>query len=91
MSFPNFTLTQSLPPLEKTDPPNPIQALRSLWPVNLLRLGFYHILLIASPSAAEEYFTQNDIVFSNRPRLLVKKHLGYNFTNWRNLCRIASL
>ncbi|KAL7262281.1 hypothetical protein ACSBR1_000625 [Camellia fascicularis] len=69
-------------------------------PVLLLRFGSRRVLLVASPSAAEECFTQNDIVFANRPRLLVGKHLGYKFTsmawapygdNWRNLRRIASL
>ncbi|CAL5385436.1 unnamed protein product [Camellia sinensis] len=69
-------------------------------PVLLLRFGSRRVLLVASPSAAEECFTQNDIVFANRPRLLVGKHLGYNFTSmawapygdhWRNLRRIASL
>ncbi|KAK2660183.1 hypothetical protein Ddye_006716 [Dipteronia dyeriana] len=52
------------------------------------------------PSAAEECFTKNDIVFANRPHMLIGKHLGYNYTSltwssygdhWWNLRRISSL
>uniref|UniRef100_A0A5B6ZNC7 Uncharacterized protein n=1 Tax=Davidia involucrata TaxID=16924 RepID=A0A5B6ZNC7_DAVIN len=69
-------------------------------PVLLLRFGSRRVLVVASPSAAEECFTKNDIVFANRPRLLIGKHLGYNYTSmawapygdhWRNLRRISSL
>ncbi|MFS7951699.1 putative cytochrome P450 [Helianthus anomalus] len=35
-------------------------------PVLLLRLGFRRVLLISSPSAAEECFTKNDIIFLRR-------------------------
>ncbi|XVF64155.1 hypothetical protein PTKIN_Ptkin09bG0145000 [Pterospermum kingtungense] len=50
--------------------------------------------------AVEECFTKNDIVFANRFRLLITKHLAFNYTalswapygdHWRNLRRIASL
>ncbi|KAJ0024370.1 hypothetical protein Pint_08691 [Pistacia integerrima] len=43
---------------------------------------------------------KNDIIFANRPRLLIGKQLGYNYTSlawapygdhWRNLRRIATL
>ena len=69
-------------------------------PVLLLRFGSRPVLLISSPSAAEECLAKNDIVFANRPRLLAGKHLGYNYTSlvwasygdhWRNLRRISSL
>lgn len=55
---------------------------------------------MSSPSAAEECFTKNDIIFANRPRFLAGKHLGYDYTtlvwasyghHWRNLRRIASV
>ncbi|KAI7732041.1 hypothetical protein M8C21_008245, partial [Ambrosia artemisiifolia] len=69
-------------------------------PVLFLRFGFRRVLLISSPSAAEECFTKNDIIFANRPHLLFGKIIGNNYTslgwasygdNWRNLRRIASI
>ncbi|XP_038897481.1 cytochrome P450 81Q32-like [Benincasa hispida] len=68
--------------------------------VLLLRFGSRPVLLVSSPSAAHECFSQNDIVFANRPRFLASKHLGYDFTTvvwasygdrWRDLRRISSL
>ncbi|KAK0577538.1 hypothetical protein LWI29_034612 [Acer saccharum] len=69
-------------------------------PVVLFQFGFRRVLVVSSPSAAEECFTKNDIVFTNRPHMLIGKHFGYNYTSlgwssygehWRNLRRIASL
>ncbi|CAN4115141.1 unnamed protein product [Withania somnifera] len=69
-------------------------------PLLFLRFGSRPILLVSSPSLAEECFTKNDLVFANRPKLLAGKHLGYNYTtlvwdsygqHWRNLRRIATL
>lgn len=69
-------------------------------PILLLQFGSRPVLVVSSPSAAEECLTKNDVVFANRPRLLAGKHLGYNYTtlvwasygdNWRNLRRIASI
>lgn len=69
-------------------------------PVILLKLGSRRVLIVSSPSAAEECFTRNDIVFANRPHLLSGKHLGYNYTSlvwssygdhWRTLTRISSV
>ncbi|KAG7943505.1 hypothetical protein I3843_15G043300 [Carya illinoinensis] len=69
-------------------------------PVLFIRLGSRRVLLVSSPTAAEECFTKNDVVFANRPRFLSGKYLGYNYTtlvwasyghHWRNLRRIASL
>lgn len=69
-------------------------------PVVLLQLGSRRVLVVSSPSAAEECFTKNDIVFANRPHLLAGKHLGRNYTTlpwaphgdlWRNLRKISSL
>ncbi|WRX31433.1 Cytochrome P450 - like 10, partial [Theobroma cacao] len=69
-------------------------------PILLLHFGSRPVLVISSPSAAEECLTKNDIVFANRPPLLFGKYLGNNYTslswapcgdNWRNLRRISSL
>ncbi|KAB5526632.1 hypothetical protein DKX38_020479 [Salix brachista] len=69
-------------------------------PVILLQLGSRRQLVVSSPSIAEECFTKNDVVFANRPRLLVAKHLAYNNTSlawapygdhWRNLRKIVSI
>ncbi|XP_060199367.1 cytochrome P450 81Q32-like [Lycium barbarum] len=69
-------------------------------PVLLLQFGSRKVLLVSSPSASEECFTKNDIIFANRPHLMAGKHLGYNFTSmawssygdhWRNLRRITSV
>ncbi|KAI8548610.1 hypothetical protein RHMOL_Rhmol07G0286500 [Rhododendron molle] len=68
-------------------------------PIVLLRFGSRPVLVVSSPSAAEECLTKNDVVFANRPKLLAGKHLGHNYTTitWssygqhlRNLRRIAS-
>ncbi|XP_010271770.1 PREDICTED: isoflavone 2'-hydroxylase-like [Nelumbo nucifera] len=69
-------------------------------PILLLRFGSRPVLLVSSPSAAEECLTTNDILFANRPRLLAGKYIGYNYlsigsasygNHWRNLRRISSL
>ncbi|KAI4316656.1 hypothetical protein L6164_024614 [Bauhinia variegata] len=69
-------------------------------PILYLRFGNRKVLVVSSPSAVEEIFTKNDILFANRPRTLAGKHLGYNNTtigfssynnHWRNLRRLTSL
>ncbi|XP_059637059.1 cytochrome P450 81Q32-like [Cornus florida] len=69
-------------------------------PIFLLRFGSRPVLIVSSPSAAEECLAKNDIVFANRPRLLFGKIIGYNYSNlvwapygdhWRNLRRISSI
>ncbi|GJV57741.1 cytochrome P450-like protein [Tanacetum coccineum] len=69
-------------------------------PILLLRFGSRNVLVLSSPSLAEECFTKNDIIFANRPRLLAGKILGYNYTSlglapygdhWRNLRRISAI
>ncbi|OVA01010.1 Cytochrome P450 [Macleaya cordata] len=69
-------------------------------PIMFLRFGSKPLLVVSSPSLADECLTKNDVVFANRPRLLIGKHLGYNFTtlawapyghHWRNLRRITTL
>ncbi|VFQ99067.1 unnamed protein product [Cuscuta campestris] len=68
-------------------------------PVVLLDLGSRKVLTVSSPSAAEECLSKNDVVFANRPRLMVGKYIGYNYTSlvwapygdhWRNLRRIVA-
>ncbi|KAL0314942.1 UNVERIFIED_CONTAM: cytochrome [Sesamum angustifolium] len=63
-------------------------------PVVLLQFGSRRVLLVSSPSAAEQCLTKHDVIFANRPQLLAGKHLGYNYTSlvwtsygdhWRNL------
>ncbi|XP_019174304.1 PREDICTED: cytochrome P450 81F3-like [Ipomoea nil] len=69
-------------------------------PVLLLEFGSRKVLLVATPSAAEECLSRNDIVFANRPHLMAGKYIGYNYTSlawssygdhWRNLRKIAAL
>ncbi|KAK6923100.1 Cytochrome P450, partial [Dillenia turbinata] len=69
-------------------------------PIFSLQFGFRPVLVVSSPSAVEECFTENDIAFANRPNCILGKHLGYNYTtmvsasygdHWRNLRRLSSL
>ncbi|PWA45896.1 cytochrome P450 [Artemisia annua] len=69
-------------------------------PVVFLEFGSRPVVVVSSPSAAEDCFATNDLVFANRPKLLAGKHLGYNYTtltwasyghHWRNLRKIASI
>ncbi|KAL2471614.1 Cytochrome [Abeliophyllum distichum] len=69
-------------------------------PVLLLQFGSRPVLVVSSPSAAEECLNKNDIIFANRPRMMAAKHIGNNCTSlvwtsygdhWRNLRRISSL
>ncbi|KAA8538348.1 hypothetical protein F0562_027829 [Nyssa sinensis] len=78
-----------------------LQALSEKYgPILLLRFGTRKVLVVTSPSAVEECFTTNDIVFANRPFTLTGRHLNYNNTTlgvasygdlWRNLRRITTL
>ncbi|XP_021908265.1 cytochrome P450 81D11-like [Carica papaya] len=69
-------------------------------PIFSLRFGSRLVFVVSSPSIAEECFTTNDVVLANRPRLLVGKHIGYNYTtmasspygsHWRNLRKIGAI
>ncbi|KAL6013232.1 hypothetical protein ACLOJK_003724 [Asimina triloba] len=69
-------------------------------PILYLRFGSRPVLLVSSPSVAEDCLSRNDIIFANRPQILAGKHLGYNYTaigfapygpHWRNLRRIATI
>ncbi|XP_058081604.1 cytochrome P450 81Q32-like [Magnolia sinica] len=69
-------------------------------PILSLRFGSRTVLLISSPSFAEDCFSNNDIIFANRPHLLSAKHFGYHYSTlmsasygplWRKLRRIATV
>ncbi|XP_022725825.1 cytochrome P450 81D11-like [Durio zibethinus] len=69
-------------------------------PIFSLRLGSRLLVVVSSSTAAEECFSKNDIVFANRPKYIIWKHLGYNYTtlvassygdHWRNLRRIGAI
>ncbi|KAK3019710.1 hypothetical protein RJ639_003944 [Escallonia herrerae] len=88
------------PPYKKTYPPSVTATFHKYGPIFALRFGSRPVLVISSPTAVEECFTKNDIIFTNRPSFLIGKHLNYNYTtigsapyepHWRNLCRISTL
>ncbi|KAK4391628.1 cytochrome [Sesamum angolense] len=65
-----------------------------------LRFGNRLMVVVSSPAIAEECFTKNDIVLSNRPRFIAGKYFGYNYTtlvaspygeHWRNLRRLTTV
>ncbi|KAH6758897.1 hypothetical protein C2S51_019132 [Perilla frutescens var. frutescens] len=69
-------------------------------PVVLLQFGTRRVLVVSSPSAAEDCLSKNDVIFANRPHLLAGKYIGYNYTSliwssygdhWRNLRKISSV
>ncbi|XP_065871542.1 cytochrome P450 81Q32-like [Euphorbia lathyris] len=69
-------------------------------PILYLQFGHRRVFLISSPTLAEECFTKNDIALANRPRILIGKHFGYNYTSiiwapygdlWRNLRKLSGL
>ncbi|OMP03857.1 Cytochrome P450 [Corchorus olitorius] len=69
-------------------------------PIFSLKLGSRLLVVVSSSTLAEECFTKNDIVLANRPKLIIGKHLGYNYTtvgaapygdHWRNLRRIGAI
>ncbi|KAK3423304.1 hypothetical protein EUGRSUZ_F00155, partial [Eucalyptus grandis] len=69
-------------------------------PVLSLSFGSRSVVVISSPSVAEECFTRNDIVLANRPCLLCAKIMFYGGTTigfapygpqWRNLRRLTAL
>ncbi|EOX91575.1 Cytochrome P450, family 81, subfamily H, polypeptide 1, putative [Theobroma cacao] len=69
-------------------------------PIFSLRVGFRLLVVVSSPSAVQECFTKNDIVLANRPRFVMGKYVGYDYTtlglapygdHWRNLRRLATI
>ncbi|CAJ1975959.1 unnamed protein product [Sphenostylis stenocarpa] len=66
----------------------------SLW------FGSRLAVVVSSPSAFQECFTEKDVALANRPRSLSGKYIFYNYTtvgscsygeHWRNLRRIIAL
>ncbi|KAL0337445.1 UNVERIFIED_CONTAM: cytochrome [Sesamum calycinum] len=58
------------------------------------------MVVVSSPAVVEECFTKNDIVLANRPRFIMGKYIGYNYTtlvgspygeHWRNLRRLTAV
>ena len=58
------------------------------------------MVIVSSSEAVEECFTKKDIVLANRPRLIIGKHIAYNWStvaassygdHWRNLRRIGAI
>ncbi|KAJ4837529.1 hypothetical protein Tsubulata_022423, partial [Turnera subulata] len=69
-------------------------------PIFYLKLGVRRAVVVSSPSAVEECFTKNDVVFANRPHTVTGKLLTHNYTTmgsapygdlWRNLRRIGAV
>ncbi|KAL2895039.1 Cytochrome P450 81E8 [Bienertia sinuspersici] len=69
-------------------------------PIYSLKFGFRPVIVISSPTIVEECFTKHDLILANRPRLLVGKHLHYDWTTlgaasygplWRKLRRVTTL
>ncbi|KAM5576690.1 cytochrome P450 81E8 [Rosa sericea] len=67
-------------------------------PIFSLWFGSRRVVIVSSSAAVEECFTKNDIVLANRPRGLLGKYIGYNWStmvsapygdHWRNLRRIG--
>ncbi|XP_057771135.1 cytochrome P450 81Q32-like [Salvia miltiorrhiza] len=68
-------------------------------PIFSLKLGARRVVVVSSPRLVAECFTANDVIFSNRPRVLADKYIGYNHTtmaggpygpHWRSLRRLAA-
>ncbi|KAA8531625.1 hypothetical protein F0562_006334 [Nyssa sinensis] len=69
-------------------------------PILSLQFGTRLVVVVSSPSAVEECFTKNDVVLANRPKFVIGKYTGYNYTtmvgapygdHWRNLRRLSAL
>ncbi|KAL6498229.1 hypothetical protein OROGR_028626 [Orobanche gracilis] len=71
-----------------------------LGPIFSLRLGNRLMVVVSSPEIVDECFTSNDVVLANRPKLIVGRYVGYNYTSlvsspygdhWRNLRRLTTV
>ncbi|KAG5613020.1 hypothetical protein H5410_024301 [Solanum commersonii] len=103
------TLVETLLSLQESEPEfytndlikNVLLTLTSLstkyGPVMYLRLGCRNLLIVTSPSAVEECFTKNDIIFANRPQTMTADKYSFNYKavvwapygyHWRALRRL---
>ena len=69
-------------------------------PIFTIRLGWHQGLVVSSSEMAKECFTINDLGLASRPKLIIGKHMGYNyalFANaphgpyWREIRKIATV
>ncbi|CAI0424745.1 unnamed protein product, partial [Linum tenue] len=85
-----------------TTPQNPTNPFNKKYgPIFSLTLGARNVVVVSSPSLAEECLKQYDVVFANRPHsILGWKILAYNYTSigaapygphWRNLRRLSAV
>ncbi|CAI0464935.1 unnamed protein product [Linum tenue] len=63
-------------------------------------MGVRKLVVVSSPSLAEECFNKNDVVLANRPNMVAGRILNYNYTTvgaapygplWRNLRRLTAV
>lgn len=84
--------------------PSPHRALNDLaakyGPIMHLKLGFISTIVVSSAKAARGVMKTHDNIFSNRPKLVAPKILGYNYSDiafapygayWRQLKKICIL
>ncbi|CAI9270236.1 unnamed protein product [Lactuca saligna] len=67
-------------------------------PIMHMKLGFVSTIVVSSADAARQIMKTHDNIFSNRPKLVAPKILGYNYTDiafaqygsyWRQLKKIC--
>ncbi|KAG4169282.1 hypothetical protein ERO13_A12G068333v2 [Gossypium hirsutum] len=90
----------SSPSPQRTPPSNTLHPLPKTRPIFSLKLGSRFLVVVSSPSTVQECFTKNDIVLANRPRFIMGKYVGYNYTTLglapygdhsRNLRRLSTI
>ncbi|XAR61936.1 Isoflavone 2'-hydroxylase [Bertholletia excelsa] len=87
--------------LIKNPPHEALQRLSSRYgPVLYLRFGSRSTVVVSSPSAVEECFTKNDVLFASRPKTMAGDCLTYDYSAfiwapyghlWRSLRRLAAI
>ncbi|KAE8701187.1 Isoflavone 3'-hydroxylase [Hibiscus syriacus] len=86
--------------LKRTTPSNTVFPLTKHGPIFSPKLGSRFLVVVSSPSAIQQCFTTKDVVVANRPRFVMGKYVGYNYTNlglapygdyWRNLRKLSTI